>query len=213
MTRATSMTRAASASWPISRAGNRRRSSPAGLEILVNLDHRGAVGADPLVGDGSRLPDPDPRSPVARLGRQAGAGSSFPRPATTRWPCASCRPTRRRGTRPSASSSTSSASRARPWSDGATCRSTPRPGQGGGGADAGHPPGHRRARFRARPTRTPSSARSWRSASRPRILSRPRAQVRHAEPDGVLHAVVLVAHGGLQGPAARASGRAPSIST
>src|SRR4029079_4760482 len=26
-----------------------------GLEILVNLDHRGAVGADPLVGDGAGL--------------------------------------------------------------------------------------------------------------------------------------------------------------
>ena len=24
-----------------------------GLQILVNLDHRGAVGADPLVGDGA----------------------------------------------------------------------------------------------------------------------------------------------------------------
>jgi len=34
----------------------------AGLEILVNLDHRGAVGADPLVGDGAgcliQIPDP-----------------------------------------------------------------------------------------------------------------------------------------------------------
>src|SRR5690606_10139282 len=32
-----------------------------GLQILVNLDHRGAVGADPLVGDGSgcliQIPD------------------------------------------------------------------------------------------------------------------------------------------------------------
>ena len=32
-----------------------------GLQILVNLDHRGAVGADPLVGDGSgcliQMPD------------------------------------------------------------------------------------------------------------------------------------------------------------
>src|ERR1051325_7201857 len=32
-----------------------------GLQILVNLDHRGAVGADPLVGDGAgcliQLPD------------------------------------------------------------------------------------------------------------------------------------------------------------
>ncbi len=32
-----------------------------GLQILVNLDHRGAVGADPLVGDGARgqIPTPD----------------------------------------------------------------------------------------------------------------------------------------------------------
>ena len=33
----------------------------AGLQILVNLDHRGAVGADPLVGDGAgcliQIPD------------------------------------------------------------------------------------------------------------------------------------------------------------
>ena len=32
-----------------------------GLQILVNLDHRGAVGADPLVGDGAgcliQIPD------------------------------------------------------------------------------------------------------------------------------------------------------------
>src|ERR1700710_2346097 len=27
----------------------------AGLQILVNLDHRGAVGADPLVGDGAGI--------------------------------------------------------------------------------------------------------------------------------------------------------------
>ena len=26
-----------------------------GLEILINLDHRGAVGADPLVGDGAGI--------------------------------------------------------------------------------------------------------------------------------------------------------------
>src|SRR5689334_20149502 len=27
----------------------------AGLQILINLDHRGAVGADPLVGDGAGI--------------------------------------------------------------------------------------------------------------------------------------------------------------
>src|SRR3977135_2952595 len=33
-----------------------------GLQLLINLDHRGAVGADPLVGDGAgiliQIPDP-----------------------------------------------------------------------------------------------------------------------------------------------------------
>ena len=26
-----------------------------GLQLLINLDHRGAVGADPLVGDGAGI--------------------------------------------------------------------------------------------------------------------------------------------------------------
>ena len=30
------------------------------LFILENLEHRGAVGADPLAGDGAGHPDPDP---------------------------------------------------------------------------------------------------------------------------------------------------------
>ena len=55
------MTPAASASSPTSRAGSRTTSSREGLQILVNLDHRGAVGADPLVGDGAgcliQIPD------------------------------------------------------------------------------------------------------------------------------------------------------------
>ena len=55
------MTPAASASSSTSRAESRTTSSDAGLQILVNLDHRGAVGADPLVGDGAgcliQMPD------------------------------------------------------------------------------------------------------------------------------------------------------------
>jgi glutamate synthase (NADPH/NADH) large chain len=43
-----------------------------GLEILINLDHRGAVGADPLVGDGSgaliQIPDALYRDWAARAG-------------------------------------------------------------------------------------------------------------------------------------------------
>ena len=68
----------------------------AGLQILVNLDHRGAVGADPLVGDGAgcliQIPD-------ALLRDWAGrTGVDLPPPANTPWPCASCRRTSRRAT-------------------------------------------------------------------------------------------------------------------
>ncbi len=45
-----------------------------GLEILVNLNHRGAVGADPLVGDGAgcliQIPDPLIRDWAAKAGVQ-----------------------------------------------------------------------------------------------------------------------------------------------
>ena len=44
-----------------------------GLKILVNLDHRGAVGADPLVGDGAgcmiQIPDKLLRAWAANVGR------------------------------------------------------------------------------------------------------------------------------------------------
>ena len=39
-----------------------------GLQILVNLDHRGAVGADPLVGDGAGCLIQMPDSAAARTG-------------------------------------------------------------------------------------------------------------------------------------------------
>src|SRR6187402_2009237 len=43
-----------------------------GLQILVNLDHRGAVGADPLVGDGAgcmiQMPDKLLRAWASRRG-------------------------------------------------------------------------------------------------------------------------------------------------
>ena len=47
-----STTPAASASSPICTMRNRTTSSRWGCEILLNLDHRGAVGADPKLGDG-----------------------------------------------------------------------------------------------------------------------------------------------------------------
>ena len=57
-----------------------------GLQILVNLDHRGAVGADPLVGDGAgcliQIPD-------ALLRRWAGE-NGLTLPAPGRYAVAMC---------------------------------------------------------------------------------------------------------------------------
>ena len=39
-----------------------------GLAILANLDHRGAVGADPLIGDGAGCLIQIPRRPASRMG-------------------------------------------------------------------------------------------------------------------------------------------------
>ena len=50
------------------------------LEILKNIDHRGAVGADPLLGDGAGI--------LTQLPDQL-----FRKRATTASPCASCRRT------------------------------------------------------------------------------------------------------------------------
>ena len=53
------------------------------LKILENLDHRGAVGADPLMGDGAgiliQMPDALYREEMAKQ------GVNLPRPANTAW--------------------------------------------------------------------------------------------------------------------------------
>ena len=53
--RATRRIPAASASSPTSRAASRTRSSRTRSTILCNLEHRGAVGADPRAGDGAGI--------------------------------------------------------------------------------------------------------------------------------------------------------------
>src|SRR5260370_3429346 len=57
-----------------------------GLQILVNLDHRGAVGADPLVGDGAgcmiQMPD--------ALLRDWAAGQGLVLPPCGRYAVAMC---------------------------------------------------------------------------------------------------------------------------
>ena len=65
-----------------------------GLKILVNLDHRGAVGADPLVGDGAGCLIQMPDALLRDWARQRAA-SACRSPAATPSRCASCRATRR----------------------------------------------------------------------------------------------------------------------
>ncbi len=53
MTRVANMMPAASASSPISIISKSHKIIADGLSILRNLEHRGAVGADPKAGDGA----------------------------------------------------------------------------------------------------------------------------------------------------------------
>ena len=117
-----------------------------GLQILVNLDHRGAVGADPLVGDGAgcliQMPDALLRDWASEPGAYAAAARALCRghvlPAARRAGA---------GHRDPACSSTLSRPRARSWSAGAMCRPTPTGlGEPGDRDHAGDPPGDRRPR-------------------------------------------------------------------
>ena len=71
-TRRTSTTPAASALSPTSRAERAHAIVEQGLKILENLDHRGAVGADKLMGDGAgiliQMPDEFYRAEMAAQG-------------------------------------------------------------------------------------------------------------------------------------------------
>jgi glutamate synthase (NADPH/NADH) large chain len=69
-----------------------------GIQILVNLDHRGAIGADPLAGDGAgiliQIPDRFLRAECAKLGIELPAEGSYavgqvflPRDARARRAC------------------------------------------------------------------------------------------------------------------------------
>ena len=95
-----------------------------GLQILVNLDHRGAVGADPLVGDGAgcliQMPD--------ALLRDWASGRGLTLPQPGHYAVAMCfLPRRRAGARPRdrAVRAFHPRPRASSCSAGATCRPTP----------------------------------------------------------------------------------------
>ena len=122
-TRCASTMPAASASSSTSRTQPSHKIVQNGLSILENLEHRGAVGADPLMGDGAGIMVQIPHEFFAQGNGQAGRHPARARPlcrrlhlhAAGRATCAS---------RWSASSRRSSRTKARPCSAGATCRPT-----------------------------------------------------------------------------------------
>ena len=59
------------------------------ITILLNLEHRGAVGADPRAGDGAGILVQTPHKFFAR--RRPSSASNCRRPATTPSACCSCR--------------------------------------------------------------------------------------------------------------------------
>jgi glutamate synthase domain-containing protein 1 len=56
-----------------------------GLKILENLDHRGAVGADKLMGDGAGILIQIARRVLPRRDGGAGPVNTCRRPASTAW--------------------------------------------------------------------------------------------------------------------------------
>ena len=214
MIRPTSMTAAAWASSPMSRACARtrhHRPGPPDPRQSRPSRRRRRRSRD---GRRRRLPDPDSRRAVPRLGR-AASGSTCRRPATMRSRCASCRATRRAAPPRSSGSSASIAHRgpaAARLARGAGRRRRAR--RRGARGDAGDPPGDRRPRARTCATRTRSSASCWRSASRPRTRWRDlAAKTRPAGPRRLLHRVAVEPDAGLQGHAARPLRSAASTAT
>ena len=60
-----------------------------GLEVLINLTHRGAAGCDPETGDGAGILIQIPHAFFARECAELGMQAARAR-ASTAWPCASC---------------------------------------------------------------------------------------------------------------------------
>ena len=69
--------------WPISKGVKRHDIVTGALKILENLDHRGAVGADKLMGDGAGILIQIPDAALPR--RDGQAGVELPPLANTAW--------------------------------------------------------------------------------------------------------------------------------
>ena len=165
------------------------------LDLLINLEHRGACGSDPDTGDGAGIliQMPDRFFRKARAVRAAAGGLVRRRPGV---PAARCRSARRRARR---SSSASSAKKARRCSAGAKCRSTStKIGKTRGLGRAGL-----RAGVRRRHQRISGSGIS--GALRAQALRHPQAD--RARDEGSLHLRPVVEDADLQGHADRVADR------
>ena len=154
-----------------------------------------------------RLHDPDARRPAARLGAQ-GRRRPAASPATTPSPCASCRRTRRRAH--FAVKRLEHFIKVEGQKLGRLARRADRhdrPRRRRDRAHAGDPAGDRRPRHEARRPGRLRAQDPGDPQADPEPAGRPREEAQAARPVAALHAVLLDAHGGLQGPAARASGR------
>ena len=154
------------------------------LDALRNLDHRGATGADPLVGDGAGILDPGPRRVLP--GRPRHRPARRPGPTPSAWPTSRWR--RTSGPRPSAGSARSPSRRgcaSLAWRDVPVTPDLVGPHRPR--VHAVLPPALRRVRGRRRRHR----------ARPPRLLP---AQARRARGRGLLP-VAVGPHRGLQGHA------------
>ena len=178
-----------------------------GLQILVNLDHRGAVGADPLVGDGAgcliQMPDALLRDwaeqhglTLPPPGRYAVAMCFLPQDAKAREFAIRQFEHFIAAEGPVAARLARRADRHRPGL-----------GQAGDRDDAGDPPGDRRGQPESQgPGRVRAQDPDHPQAD-PEQRARAGGPAASARAQRALYAVVLHAHGGLQGPAAGAAGR------
>ena len=151
------------------------------LQVLLNLEHRGACGCEKNTGDGAGILIQMPQRFFLRTSPSASA-SICRRPATMPSAASSCRRWRASARSARRSSRTSFAPRARSCSAGATCRRITRrsvrrrgpANRSSGRSSSAIGP------LRHRATASPSSASSTSSAAAPRMKSGSVVSSRHA---------------------------------
>ena len=145
-----------------------------GLQVLINLDHRGACGAEVNTGDGAGVLIQMPHKFLQR-GLQEGAHRAARARRSTAAASCSCRAIRRCAGASKSASSRSCSPKARPCSAGAPCRRNNSIARRHREVvRAVHAPGVHRPQSGRSPTSWRSSASSMSSASAPTARSAPR---------------------------------------